>query len=257
VVTVKVAEFAPASTVTLAGGTARELFDATLTTTPPVGAGPFNVTVPTDDRPPTTVVGVNAKPLSAGGMTVRPAVTDKVPTAAVMAIEDDAVTAVVLMVNAAEVEPAATVTVAGGIAAELFEVRVTIVPPVGEGLVKVMVPVAEVPPTTDVGEIIKLLGADGVIVKVPDADELLDWAVMIAEVCVLTARVFTVNVALIAPPGTVTVEGTTAPGLLEDRLKTNPLEGAGFDSVTVPVDTAPPGTEAGFRATLATDMNLE
>lgn len=61
---------------------------------------------------------------------------------------DDAV----LMVNVPVVEPDATVTVEGTVALELLDERVTTVPPLGAGLVRVTVPVEEEPATTVVGE---------------------------------------------------------------------------------------------------------
>jgi hypothetical protein len=57
---VKFAVVAPAGTVTLAGTDAIEglLLDS-LTTTPPDGAEPLNVTVPVEEAPPVTVAGFN------------------------------------------------------------------------------------------------------------------------------------------------------------------------------------------------------
>jgi len=57
VFTVKTAELAPAFTVTLGGTIAALLLLASVTTIPPAGAGPVNVTVPCDEVPPFTVVG--------------------------------------------------------------------------------------------------------------------------------------------------------------------------------------------------------
>lgn len=51
----------------------------------------------------------------------------------------------------AEGWPAATVTVAGTCAAGLLLDRVTTAPPAGASLVRVTVPIEEVPPVTDVG----------------------------------------------------------------------------------------------------------
>src|SRR5437870_5964260 len=63
-----------------------------------------------------------------------------------------------------------------------------------------------------------------------------------------TGVVFTVKVALVALPGTVTLAGTLAtPGLLLDRLTTAPPLGAGALSVTVPVEELPPVTLDGLR----------
>lgn len=53
------------------------------------------------------------------------------------------------------------------------------------------------------------------------------------------------NVALVAPAGTVTFEGTIA-GLAPDNCTTAPLAGAGPLRVTVPVEDEPAATVAGF-----------
>jgi hypothetical protein len=69
VFTVKVALVAPAGTVTLTGTLAtEELLVERETTTPPLGAGPLNVTVPVEDpsRPPTTVDGFSVSELRVG-----------------------------------------------------------------------------------------------------------------------------------------------------------------------------------------------
>jgi hypothetical protein len=60
-------------------------------------------------------------------------------------------------------------------------------------------------------------------------------------------KVVTVNVALVAPPGTVTLNGTLAePGWLLARLMATPFGGAGPPSLTVPVAEAPPTTLEGL-----------
>ena len=61
VLTVNVADVAPAATVTLAGTRAAVvLLLESATCAPPAGAGPLNVTVPVDEFPPTTLVGFSA-----------------------------------------------------------------------------------------------------------------------------------------------------------------------------------------------------
>jgi hypothetical protein len=60
VVTVNVADVAPWATVTEEGTVAAALFDDSVTTLPPAGAGPVSVTVPVDVAPPATVAGFRA-----------------------------------------------------------------------------------------------------------------------------------------------------------------------------------------------------
>ena len=58
----------------------------------------------------------------------------------------------------------------------------------------------------------------------------------------------TVNVALVAPAGTVTLEGTLAAPLLLESMTCAPPAGADALNVTVPVeDCKPPITLVGFR----------
>ena len=71
VVVVKVAVVAPAATVTLAGTCAADvlLLDR-VTTAPPVGARPVKVTVPVDEFPPTSAVGLSTTEVRVAGVTV-------------------------------------------------------------------------------------------------------------------------------------------------------------------------------------------
>jgi len=68
VVTENLADVAFASTVTLAGTWAAALLPDKVTCTPPVGAAPFKVTVPVDELPPTTLVGLMLTEASHGLM---------------------------------------------------------------------------------------------------------------------------------------------------------------------------------------------
>jgi hypothetical protein len=78
VVTVKVADAAPAGTVIFAGTAATfVLLLNKFTVTPPVGAGPLRVTVPVDCAPPTTAVGLNVKEESTGAGTAAGACSKK------------------------------------------------------------------------------------------------------------------------------------------------------------------------------------
>jgi hypothetical protein len=71
----------------------------------------------------------------------------------------------------------------------------------------------------------------------------------VTEVEKITILVFTVNVAVVNPAGTVTLPlgGTLATdGLLLERETTAPPLGAGPFSVTVPVEGFPPVTAVGL-----------
>lgn len=75
VVTVKVAVLVFSATVTLTGTVAADvlLLDS-VTTAPPAGAGPFSVSVPVDEPPPLTEVGLSATEVRFAAVTVNVAV---------------------------------------------------------------------------------------------------------------------------------------------------------------------------------------
>src|SRR2546427_459663 len=71
---------------------------------------------------------------------------------------------------------------------------------------------------------------------------------MVTEVEEPTGLVLTVKVAVVAPLGTVTLDGTVAtPVLLLDSETRAPPLGAGALSATVPVEELPPVTLVGFK----------
>src|SRR5438876_2898163 len=71
---------------------------------------------------------------------------------------------------------------------------------------------------------------------------------MVTVVDAVTALVLTVNVALVAPAVTVTLEGTVATDVsLLESATCAPPDGAGPLSVTLPVDEFPPVTLVGLR----------
>src|SRR5512137_656562 len=73
---------------------------------------------------------------------------------------------------------------------------------------------------------------------------------MVTAVDVVTALVVAVKVAVVAPAATVTDAGTWAAAAFElVRATTEPPVGAGLSKVTVPVEEAPPMTEAGVTLT--------
>lgn len=237
---VKVAEVAPPGTVTFAGGTAAELSEDRLKVKPPDGAGPERVIVPIDELPPTTVVGLIVRLAGTSVEIVRFAFAVVPPAVAEMVAVVVLATPNVEIGNVAVVEPAGTVTLADGAALWVFEVSETVSPPIGAGPVMVTVPVEEVPPTTEFGEITRPIGTGGLIDNAAVTDAFPIEALMVAEVTEATADVKIVKVAELEPVGTVTLVGGDA--LLEDEESdtTMPPEGARPLRVTVPVEVEPP-----------------
>ena len=80
VLTVNVALVEPAGMVTLEATVAADvlLLDSD-TGAPPAGAGPFRVTVPTEELPPMTLDGFSVSETSTGGITVSDAVCGAPP----------------------------------------------------------------------------------------------------------------------------------------------------------------------------------
>src|SRR5215831_18598551 len=257
VLTVKVALVLPAATVTLAGTLAAPLLLDSATCAPPAGAGPLSVTVPVEDpsNPPTTLLGLKVSEEtvgSGGGITVSEADRLTPPKDAEMVTVVEVDTVLVLTVKVALVFPAATVMLAGTLAAPLLLDSVTCAPPAGAGPLSVTVPVDDcAPPVTLVGFSVseETVGRGGGI-TVSEADRLTPPkdAEMVTVVEVDTVLVLTVKVALVLPAATVTLAGTLAAPLLLDSATCAPPVGAGPLSVTVPVDDcAPPVTLVGFK----------
>ena len=152
VVAVNVAVLLPAAMVTVAGTIAALLLLDKATEMPPLGAAAVNVTVPPEDAPPGTLVGLRDTDVSvAGAVTVRAAVLLTLLYFAVMVAVAAVVPDVVVTVKVEVVPPAATVTVAGTFAIVLLLESATEIPPMGAALVNVIVPVDDVPPVTLVG----------------------------------------------------------------------------------------------------------
>jgi hypothetical protein len=243
--TVKVVEACPAGIVTPLGTVASEVDEVRLSTAPPVGAMPFRVAVPVDGVPPVTELGDKVTDLMTGGVTVRVAVAVAAPTEAVMFGFVVLGTGVVDIAKLALVPPAATVTEVGVVALGSLDPSATTQPPVGAGPLNVIVPVDGLPPVTDVGLRDTVTGTGGAILRFAVTVAFCALAVIVAVAVADTADVVIEKVAVVDPAETETVAGTTARGLLDERLTTAPPAGAGRARVTVPVDVVPPGTGLG------------
>jgi hypothetical protein len=135
--------------------------------------------------------------------------------------------------------PACTVTLEGTVATDVLPLdRVIEAPPDGAAPLRVTVPVELFLPLTLVGFRLseERTTLPPVAVMVSDAlcELLPKLAVITAVVVVVTDDVVTVNVAVVAPEGTVTLLGTLADELLLLKLTSDPPEGAATLRVTVP-----------------------
>jgi len=157
-------------------------------------------------------------------------------------------TGTVLMLKVAVVAPAATVIDVGTMAAALLELNITTAPPAGAGALRVTVHTLGVPPTTLLRLSVSVRVFTAVTVKTAVALVLPCVAVIVEVVFAETANDVAVNVAVVAPAGTVTVAGTVAAAVLLDVSETIvPPAGAAAPSVTVPVEVLPPVTVDGYK----------
>lgn len=153
--TVNVAVVAPAATVTLCGVVASAALELVKAIAAPLlGAGAVSVTVPVLGVPPTTRAGLSRSDLSAAagaGVTVKVVVFPTPAYVADSVVDVDMVTVDVVMPKLAALAPCATVTFAGTLTALLALDKETSAPPAGAPADKVTVPVAPLPPTTELG----------------------------------------------------------------------------------------------------------
>jgi hypothetical protein len=123
------------------------------TAAPPLPAAAVRVTVPVPDWPPTIALGLTETPLkTARGSTVTLNVVLAPEYEAVKVAVVEELTVPAVTVNVAEVEPCGIFTIAGTLAAAELELdSETPTPPVPAAAVRVMVPVADWPPTMVAG----------------------------------------------------------------------------------------------------------
>jgi hypothetical protein len=232
VVTGKVADLAPTATTTLAGTVAFAVLElVSVTVAPPVGAGPFNVTVAVGIWPRVTLVRSSVVENAwSVGATVCVAVFEVPPEAAVIVTFVFEATVKVVTVNVVDTDPAGTVTFAGTVAAAVFElVKVTTVPPVRAAPFSATVAVdVEDPKAVDGARVTESgIGTAEVVsatVRLPPAFV----AVIVVAPVVVARSVGIANVPRVAPAGIVMLAGTVARvGAELVRVTTAPPAGAG------------------------------
>ena len=105
---------------------------------------------------------------------------------------------------------------------------------------------AEAPPTTEDGVTVRLAKPLGRIARFAVSVVPPDLPVIVALVEYDTLEVPTAKETDVAPNGTMTKAGRTAEVELQLSKTTSPPAGAAEESVTVPVDVAPPITDVGL-----------
>jgi len=225
---------------------------------PPDGAADASRTVPTTGVPPTTVVWLRVTLVTAGPVAAGVIASEKWRVAAacvaVISAEALAATEEVLTTNDAVSAPGTTVTPVGTEADGLVVLNDTVTPLAVAGAVRVTVPVAEEPPVTDNGVMLRFDSVGALEVTVNNAVLLTPFALAVITEELVPAVVpgVTVNVALEAPAATVTLAGTLAATALPlVKVTTTPPSPAGPLRVTVPVLVAPSTTVAGSRLSAA------
>jgi hypothetical protein len=143
----KLTEICPPIICTVLDKLADRLLLVRLTAIPLLGAAEASVTVPVTELPPTTSLGVRDKPVKAGGVIVKAALTPFPGEADMLAIFT-VDTAVVVTVNVLLDSPSGTTRVAGTTAAALSQLILNAAPPAGAAVDKVSVAVELVPPRT-------------------------------------------------------------------------------------------------------------
>jgi hypothetical protein len=175
------------------------------------------------------------------------------PSVPVIVADVDDDTVAVVTVNVRLVDPAETVTLAGTVAAAVLLLdSATTAPPDGAAADSVTVPCDVAPPVTldgdnDTDARVGVLPPPPAVTVSTALQVVLSSAEILAWVVVETLVVPTLNVVLVSPAGMITLGGTVA-GLMPDNRTEAPVDGAGALMVTVAVDEAPAATVLGFNA---------
>jgi hypothetical protein len=157
---------------------------------------------------------------------------------------------IVVMLNVADFAPAGTVTLAGTVAAAFELLKFTTTPLDGAGTFRCTLFDVDVTlPTSVAGDRVSADSADkatGLTVKIDVLVTPPQAADTVTLVATATLVVVIVNIADVAPAGTVTLAGTTALAFELRRVTTAPLDGAGAFKETVAIEATPEATEAGL-----------
>lgn len=184
------------------------------------------------------------------------------PSVPVIVADVDDDTVAVVTVNVRLVDPAATVTLAGTVAAAVLLLdSATTAPPDKAAADSVTVPCDVPPPVTldgdnDTEARVGVLPPPPAVTVSTAPQVVFRSAQTFAWVVVATLVVPTLNVALVAPAGMITLADPVA-GLHADTCTATPPDGAGALMVTVPVDDPPEATVVGFNASDVTQRSAE
>jgi hypothetical protein len=252
VVTVKFAVVAPAATVTLDGTVAAAESSERVTTAPPLGAAALKVTVPVEELPPPTVVGLSdiAESTGPGGAVTLSDVDGLRCSSAEMLTVVSVDTGDVEIGKVALVAPALTVTLAGTLATPVFPLKsCTTAPPAGAAPASVTVPVDEPPPLTVLGASETEIAGGKASAGGPTVRPRLALLVPYAAVSVTAVEALAVlfvtnaNEPLVEPLLTNTDDGSdeNSSGWFVEILKyTPPTTGTGAARLTVAMPPSPP-----------------
>ena len=146
---VKLAELAPAATVTEDGAVNRALLEANATADPPVGAAALSATVHVVEAPDARLAGLHSREdtVAAGAASTIEAVCELPLRVAVMVTVGSEALWPAVTVKLDWVAPAATITEDGAVNSVLLEASATLDPPVGAAALSVTVHVVEAPET--------------------------------------------------------------------------------------------------------------
>ena len=256
VLTTKVAVEEPAGIVTDPGtdATVAALLESR-TTVPPFGAIPVRVTIPVDEFPPTTEVGLTLTESTPIGFIVSAAETVTVLKLAEIFADVRLVTGLVNTVKVPELCPAGTEMVAGTFAAFWSLAKLTTTPPGPAGPLKNTVPVeGDAPATVDGSSFTETklrMSRVRIACKSPFKLALIGTNALAETPCEVIGKV-----AVVCPPATVTEAGTVTNGFWH-VIKTDEPEGAaGPRSLTTPVLVCPPTIKLGVKVKPTKDVGV-